>query len=801
MASGANENKVVTFLREEIQADDSIIQKFLLEKVDDKTVTLLSHEDLKTLGIDYLGDRLLIINHFKNSVREEKLERVRSLLDASKKRKQKSTNNASTSKNAPTLTYYFGWKHWNESRKEYIQKKTNNGGGSRECKLPRNASKEECMSKAKEFFFPEGESPEGRQDLMTFKLTGIEKEIDDDFKYEDYKRDTGLSRPRLFLCSRRRISCGKANNLEDSDSDSDLLKSVFDSGYADSEAGPSFEFDKAALADILGTSREDNQSELIGTSEERKAIFKEQLEQLEESSRIDKEKDRLRLEEEQELTKQEEIRQKRRRRVLDEPAPGDQSVEVRIRHPRMGVLKRRFHVRSSVQAVYDWAGSVSATPLYFQLCKYPNTVIYPSDEISQACNEILNVVSRGQPVPLSVEEDSVTINDGQKLYIDIDMDDTIPDALHIGLSDTPPQMLLEDDEPMTEEEAIALTHYNVLNKKRQEELTKYLKTNIVEIDKDHIVEEILKLYKDTSLLQNYLEIECGLTATGDGVLREMLTSFWEKFLMRNGEGSREIPLPLGPSIARETYEILGRIYHHGFMLTGSFPVTIPRASIHYALFDCVKDECLEESFLNTLPAKQRETLSAALSSKSAASFPDKIVCDILEDYGNMRWPSQENICSIVKDVAVHELVAKPAMALQQFRSGMGEFWKDVPPQEIDAVYKLSQPTSRRVKAALRGNPLTKKEESVLRWLKLFIDECGDKMLRRFLVFCTASDSLAPDKTIQVRFESMPSAAIRPKAQTCFRILILPTNFCGYAAFQANMDIYLTYRDAWEMKDY
>ena len=62
---------------------------------------------------------------------------------------------------------------------------------------------------------------------------------------------------------------------------------------------------------------------------------------------------------------------------------------------------------------------------------------------------------------------------------------------------------------------------------------------------------------------------------------------------------------------------------------------------------------------------------------------------------------------------------------------------------------------------------------VSRWLIRYLKSKDDKLLCRFLRFCTGSDVVLPDRRIKVQMVYMSSSVMWPKAQTCFNILTFP----------------------------
>ena len=195
--------------------------------MDKRSIGFLTHEHLTELGIAALGDRVGIINHFRSGEKEKRVERLRAILNDRRERKKSASkaksHGSAKSSRAPTqktekLRFVCGWKHWNDDLERYVQKKTAQGGGSREVDINRDATAGDCINICKSFFFHGGVSPEGDESMMTFELGNYHGQPISDlagsdgvpikFTAENYKTSTGLARPRIYIHTRQLDDCG-----------------------------------------------------------------------------------------------------------------------------------------------------------------------------------------------------------------------------------------------------------------------------------------------------------------------------------------------------------------------------------------------------------------------------------------------------------------------------------------------------------------------------------------------------------------------------------------------------------------
>ena len=557
---------------------------------------------------------------------------------------------------------------------------------------------------------------------------------------------------------------------------------------------------------------------LIGTSEERRDIFDDVQKQLEESAAIDREKEKskkvreeqqnLKLEKAaaqvtEEAARLERVRLRRAARVP--PEPEEQYWLVAVRHLQLGLIRRKFSPDWSALAVYDWVGALCPKPEHFSLGPTPSQTIYPEDKVA-GITRVLCMKVEETEIALSREDSKITLGGGKETS----NDDTIPQILFAPeCSSTPknnmltcetevPEVLMEGDEISEEEDTQA--HFSVLQERRNKALGLLQFEKCVFVSKSNVYQELLQIYQDEDILRYKLvpRFDEADVATGDGVLRELYSLFWEQFFTQNCHGDTEVAFTITQDMAPDDFCAVGRIITHEFVQCGVFPVRLAKASVLQALFNEVGESDLTESLLCIVPPKQREILGRAMGRRQP--FPQDDLIELLEDFKIKKVPTPENIHQQIVRVATAEFVTKPYFALMKLRDGMGQFWGEATKDEINALYQLSKPTASLVIGSLKATPLDSREEAVTRWLKRYLFESGDKMSATFVRFATGSDVLLPKQQIVLRFDSLSEAALRPRSRTCFSVVILPKNYRSYSQLQDNMDLYLRHTAAWDLAD-
>ena len=287
-------------------------------------------------------------------------------------------------------------------------------------------------------------------------------------------------------------------------------------------------------------------------------------------------------------------------------------------------------------------------------------------------------------------------------------------------------------------------------------------------------------------------------AVGDSVTREVYSVFWNSFVTTFCEGSSHYIFSISAALSPDDYVVLGRIITHPFLLTGTFPVQLSEAAVQQAVVGRVTEECLISSFLTLLPEKERNVVQCALSPEEP--FPISELIEIFSDYGVQRCAMKENVKKILIQVSTTEMILKPFFRLHKLQEGIGPFWKAVTADEISALCMLCSPTNKNIIESLQLDGENQQEVRVFQWLICYLRNKDQQSVARFLRFCTDSDVILPHSSIKVRMENMSALSMRPKAQTCFRVLVIPKNYPTQARLRDNMDFYLSNPQLWDLTD-
>ena len=319
------------------------------------------------------------------------------------------------------------------------------------------------------------------------------------------------------------------------------------------------------------------------------------------------------------------------------------------------------------------------------------------------------------------------------------------------------------------------------------------------ISKNNVVQEMLNLYADDSVSGYKIRVTIDeYDATGDGVLRELFVMFWEEFLSKNGEGAEQYTLALQSLYSDSVYEALGRIIEHQFLMCGTLPLQIVEALLHQLVASQVDQNCSVRSLLSTMTTTERQVINGAIHGRN---FDTSRILEILAEYGVQTFPRPDNMKELTSEVARAELVRKPFYALSKMKDGTSTTFRSlITTDDITAMHRVCEPTRKNVLATLYSDPKDPDEDKTFRWLLRYVGELSKESASKLLRFATACDTIIPGKRVKVEYDTTSEAAFRPRARTCFRILVLPKNFRTYVQLKRNIDCHVTKLDHWDLED-
>lgn len=332
-----------------------------------------------------------------------------------------------------------------------------------------------------------------------------------------------------------------------------------------------------------------------------------------------------------------------------------------------------------------------------------------------------------------------------------------------------------------------------------------------EISRNGAFQNLTDLYrKHPQTMTEYpfsVRFEGELAVDMGGVSRDLFSAFWECAYTQAFDGSSTLIPQAHPHIDMSMYPILGTILSHGFLVTGILPVRLSFPTIAATVFGPtveIPTNIYITSLIDYISPYEADVLQAAFSVKSD-TFPrqlcDDLIC-FLSRLGCRQIPTHDNLKRLVVEVAKHEFITRPLMALYALQSGVPvphlPFWKNLSVDDLYSIYKelIALPASviRNIDAPADMNSA---QETVFGYLTQMIGNMKQKELSNFLRFVTGS-SVLMEGPIHVTFNSLSGVARRPVAHTCGCRLELPTSYLTYIEFETEFKAILNHTYAWIM---
>ncbi|KAI4829488.1 hypothetical protein KUCAC02_023528 [Chaenocephalus aceratus] len=273
---------------------------------------------------------------------------------------------------------------------------------------------------------------------------------------------------------------------------------------------------------------------------------------------------------------------------------------------------------------------------------------------------------------------------------------------------------------------------------------------------------------------------------GSGVLRDVLSCFWQEFYERCTLGTTvKVPF-IRHDFPAETWKAIGRILLKGYQDCEYFPNKRALPFLEQVLFDNVYS-VLKAYCMQLVSSQEREVLMQALTDFTAVDTDDLL--EVLDSYGCRRKVSAENLPKIIEEIAHKEMVQKPMFAIDCWRE-MNDQHLNLSPEALTKLLSDLQPTTKRVCKLLKCDvDLTTNQKEVANHLKRFIRELDESKLQKFLRFCTGSDLIVTD-SIYVGFENRTEFTRRPIAHTCGNILHLADSYENFPDLRSEFNAVL-----------
>lgn len=332
---------------------------------------------------------------------------------------------------------------------------------------------------------------------------------------------------------------------------------------------------------------------------------------------------------------------------------------------------------------------------------------------------------------------------------------------------------------------------------------------VIQIERDHFVDEVLQLYDDSSISSLPIKVEF-LRESGDdfgGLSKDMLSSVWRS-ITRDFFTGEQVVVPSLPlhrmAHDRTKYIQIGRLLSHSAAILRQLPARISRVTL--AMITCddviesvISDDILLQEFLLFLTAEHK-----ALLRKNLSEFTDNdrdALIDFFSEYRMYAIPSADTIRDNVITIARDVLVDKPLPLINLMRNGIclqhrQEFWSHLTMDHISHLCASQMPNPQKVIDALEteNEDLRFDEDLCLSYLKQFIRKLDHDELEEFLLFATGATALP--NIISVVFNASYGTGRHFVGHTCGNVLEIPKTFNSVQEFTLELRSILRSTDAY-----
>jgi hypothetical protein len=297
---------------------------------------------------------------------------------------------------------------------------------------------------------------------------------------------------------------------------------------------------------------------------------------------------------------------------------------------------------------------------------------------------------------------------------------------------------------------------------------------------------MIDLFMDPSVLNCMLNItvkggngnpEAG---RGVGVLRDILTHFWQECFTTLTIGGTEKTPHIRHDMQKPQWQAIARVIVYGYKIANYFPLQLSKLFILCCLFgeESIDKDTLLKAFKCFVAEGDRKIIDMLLSKDFDPG--DEDVIDFLSMMNSHKIPTPDNVESLIDELAHQELIQKPryitacwAPILKSLQSGSGSTFQT--PAGVAHLYDTKRPTAKKVNKLFKANISSDVEKQSLDHLKRYVKSLEGRALERFLHFISGSDVLSC-KEIEVTFTSLSGFQRRPVVHTCGPMLELPTTY-------------------------
>ena len=316
--------------------------------------------------------------------------------------------------------------------------------------------------------------------------------------------------------------------------------------------------------------------------------------------------------------------------------------------------------------------------------------------------------------------------------------------------------------------------------------------------------DMLEIFKEPRILEYELDIRVIAQdgreeeGKGSGVVREVLTSFWNECFSSLTVGALEKVPNVRHDYQKGEWEAIGRIIVFGYSEVKYFPITLSRAFVATLFFgeESLTPDFLIESFKLYVSQDEQEVIDKSLGDDF--DFSEGDLLDLFSSFKCYKIPTKDNIFALLHELAHQEIVQKPRYivdCLAPISNSMRAYTPFQTMEDLKTFYNAKKPSSKKIIGLLSASPEPGAEQSSFEHFKRFVKSLNGNDLGSLLQFLTGSNIIICD-TITVTFTKLDGTARRPIVHTCGPTLELPSTYQYYGELAEEFTALLNDKESW-----
>ncbi|CAG2239552.1 unnamed protein product [Mytilus edulis] len=242
-----------------------------------------------------------------------------------------------------------------------------------------------------------------------------------------------------------------------------------------------------------------------------------------------------------------------------------------------------------------------------------------------------------------------------------------------------------------------------LEERRKRVQSALLPSKKITVKRENIVEDLMdqyRLHPDT--VHHRLEVVFeGEEAALDvqGVTREMFSCFFYAMIVKFFFGHcHKIPTMDHRHLFNGTYEVIGKIISHAFILCNYIPTTLSPVVYILAGTGCVSDALLLTSFMQHVNEAEKNLIKHLMSANNFVNMQEKLF-NLVSSHGGRELPTTANFKRVITDIARTTLIAAPLYPISCIKKGMDCYpllWQGASETVVVNLLEQYHPTADKI---------------------------------------------------------------------------------------------------------